>query len=101
MELKEVETCPLGSVCVEVKNGAVHRCKWFIKLQGKDAMGNDHNKEDCAISWWPLLQIETSKQTREQTAALNSMRNENIKRQDAAITLMKQGTDNVKTINAQ
>ena len=101
MAVEVIETCPLGSECVEVKNGAIHRCKWFIKLQGKDAMGKDHDTENCAIAWWPLLQVETSRQGLMQTAAINSMRNESIKRQDVAIDLMRQETDNVKVINAQ
>ena len=94
-------TCPLGSECVEVKNGAVHRCRWYIKLKGQDALGNNHDREDCAIAWWPLLQVETSRQGLQQTAAINSMRNESIKRQDMAINLMQQGPDNAKAINTQ
>jgi len=99
MGIEVVETCPLGSNCIEVKDGAVHRCKWYIKLQGKDATGNDHDEENCAIAWWPLLQVETSRQTLMQTSAINSLRNENITRQDAALELMRNG--HAKVTNTQ
>lgn len=75
MDLKEVRTCPLGSTCVEVKNGEIHRCMWHVKLVGIDAQGKEHDEYNCAIAWNPILQLEVSSKTKSQTSAVESLRN--------------------------
>lgn len=34
--------------------------------------------EDCSIKWLPVLLIESSKETRQAAAAVESLRNENV-----------------------
>ena len=58
MELKTVMTCPLGSKCEEIKDNAIHRCMWYIKLAGMDpTTGKEVDEHGCAMSWMPILLI--------------------------------------------
>ena len=81
-------TCPLGSTCETAKEGYIERCMWYTKLTGVGPDGKDRDEWSCAITWMPLLQIEMANTNRGQTAALESMRDENIKRQDVALRLI-------------
>jgi len=98
----EVITCPLGSKCYEIKDNKAHRCAWSLEIAGKDAQGNDCNDWRCAIVWQPILMMESSKASRSTTAAVESMRNETLKRQDVALAVAAQqfakGGDNVRHI---
>lgn len=77
MEIKTVLTCPLGSKCEEVKDGAIHRCAWFVKLAGKDPTSEKLiDEQGCAMSWVPILLIENSQQQKGTAAAVESFRNE-------------------------
>jgi len=77
-DLETVITCPLGSECREIKDGKVYQCRWFKKLRGKDAAGDEHDEWDCAISWQPLLTTEVAKQVVGTNASIQSMRNEQV-----------------------
>ena len=94
--------CPLGSKCevVETRNEeqVLITCPWYKKFQGQDMQGNDHDEWDCSIAWMPMLQIEMAGTNRGQTAAIESMRNETIKRQDAAINAMNKLEDDSRGI---
>jgi len=77
MEIKTVLTCPLGSVCSEVKDGAIHKCVWLVKLAGTNPnTGDKMDEEGCAMAWVPVLLIENSMQQRSTSAAVESFRNE-------------------------
>ena len=77
MEIKTVLTCPLGSSCEEVKDGAIHRCAWYTKLAGTNPnTGETIDEHGCAMSWMPMLLIENSMQQRSTSAAVESFRNE-------------------------
>jgi hypothetical protein len=79
MTIKTIITCPLGSTCEEVKDGAIHRCMWFIQLAGKDPQtGEDINTNKCSLAWLPILLVENAMTNRGQTAALESFRNESV-----------------------
>lgn len=76
MELKVVRNCPLGHKCEEAKDGAIHRCAWFIKLQGQDPQtGEMHDEMGCAMAWTPLLLIENARHVRSSNTALEGLRN--------------------------
>lgn len=81
-------TCPFGSTCEEIIDGVIHRCRWFIELEGIKADGEMTKQRDCAIAVMPMLQIEVAMTNRGQTAALESLRNETIERQDRALRLI-------------
>jgi hypothetical protein len=85
MELKTVLTCPLGSQCETIKDGAIHRCAWFIELDGQNPTTGEVVKEKgCAMSWIPILTIENSKQQRSTSVAVESFRNEMVKAQETS-----------------
>lgn len=77
MEIKTLLTCPLGSKCEEVKDGAIHRCAWYTKLAGTNPnTGEIVDEQGCAMSWLPMLLVENSMQQRSTSAAVESFRNE-------------------------
>lgn len=92
-EIVTVRTCPLGSVCEEIKDNKIYRCHWYIGVMGshKNSNGTEIEEERfaCAIAWLPTLQLEMSKTNRGQTSALESFRNETVKRQDDMINEVK------------
>lgn len=78
-EIKTVLTCPLGSKCEEIKDGAIHRCAWYTKLAGTNPnTGEVMDEHGCAMSWIPMLLIENSMQQRSTSAAVESFRNEMV-----------------------
>jgi len=96
MEIKTVLTCPLGSKCEEIKDGAIHRCAWWTKLAGTNPnTGEAVDEHGCAMSWLPMLMIENSMQQRSTSAAVESFRNEmttaNQTSQQILLTQMQQG----------
>ena len=85
MELKTVLTCPLGSQCETIKDNAIHKCAWFIELDGQHPTTGEITKEKgCAMTWLPVLMIENSKQQRSTSVAVESFRNEMVKSQEAS-----------------
>jgi hypothetical protein len=79
MEIKTVVTCPLGSKCEEIKDGAIHRCAWWTKLAGTNPnTGESVDEHGCAMSWLPMLLVENSMQQRSTSAAVESFRNEMV-----------------------
>ena len=98
MTLEVVNTCPLGSTCEEIIDGKIHRCRLFIMIKGKDAQGNEHNDWNCSFAWQPILQLENAKKTHELSAGVDSLRNENTKRQNAALSAMRL-IDNLPQLN--
>jgi hypothetical protein len=82
MTIETVLTCPLGSKCEEVRDGKIHRCAWFTKLNGKHpSTGELVDEHGCAITWLPVLLIENAAQSRGTTAAIESFRNEVVQPQ--------------------
>ena len=76
MEIKTVLTCPLGSKCEEVKDGAIHRCAWYTTLAGTNPnTGEQTDEHGCAMAWVPMLLVENSMQQRSTSAAVESFRN--------------------------
>ena len=85
MELKTVLTCPLGSKCEEIKDGAIHRCIWFQTFAGTNpSTGEQVDEKGCAMAWLPILMIENSKQQLGTGAAVESFRNEMVKATEAS-----------------
>lgn len=96
MDVKEV--CPFGSECEEARDNILYRCKLYIKMNGKDGAGNDHDRWDCSFNWQPIVQSETSGFTRHVAASIHKLRNETVKRQDAALKEVKEVIDGTKTL---
>ena len=91
MEIKTVLTCPLGSKCEEIKDGAIHRCHWFTKLAGTNPnTGEVMDEQGCAMAWLPMLMIENSMQQRSTSAAVESFRNETMQANQSSQLLLAQ-----------
>jgi len=71
--------CPLvKKPCLE--NG----CTFWTHVSGTHPQtGARLDQFDCSIKWLPMLLVENARSTRGAQAAVESMRNEVVKRQDA------------------
>lgn len=78
MKLQQGTYCPLvKKECLQTK------CAWFMQVRGTNPnTGEPVDEWGCAVTWLPILQIETTQQTRQSGAATESMRNEIVKRMD-------------------
>ncbi len=76
MKLEREHWCPLiGEECMKLK------CEWFTQMRGKNPQtGEDVDEWGCAVTWLPMLLIENSQQQRQTGAAVESFRNETVKR---------------------
>ena len=76
MDLEREHWCPLiGEECMKLK------CEWFTQVRGKNPQtGEDVDEWGCAVTWLPMLLIENSQQQRQTGAAVESFRNETVKR---------------------
>jgi predicted Ser/Thr protein kinase len=60
-------------------------CPWWTLVRGRDTnTGNEVDRWDCSISFFPMLMIEMSAQARSGAAAVESFRNEVVERADRA-----------------
>ena len=75
MQMKPGKFCPLiRKDCVGLK------CSWFTQVRGMNPNTGDLVDEwGCAVTWIPMLQIETSQQARQAGAAVESFRNEVVR----------------------
>lgn len=86
-----------------------HTCEWYILVRGKDPQSmKEYDNWGCAMRWLPIMAIENSQMQRQTAAAVESFRNETVKRQDQVINTIIQeaernshnaiGSDNTKLI---
>lgn len=66
--------CPLiKKECVE------NKCRWYVHLLGTNPQtGSELDKWGCAVEWLPILLVESSKEARHASAAVESFRNESV-----------------------
>ena len=76
MKLDREHWCPLiGEECMKLK------CEWFTQVRGQNPnTGEEVDEWGCAVTWLPMLLIENSQQQRQTGAAVESFRNETVKR---------------------
>ena len=72
MKLECGNFCPLiGKECIGLQ------CNWFTQIRGTNPnTGAPVDEWDSAVKWLPFLVIESSQQTRQAGAAVESFRNE-------------------------
>jgi uncharacterized LabA/DUF88 family protein len=93
--IETVLTCPLGHKCEEIKDNKIYRCAWFTTLAGRNPQtGENIDEKACAIAWLPLMQVEVAQSNRATSEAVVSLREETVKRQDAALSLVMFKKDN-------
>jgi len=88
--MKTVVTCPLGSECERIVDDHIERCAWYVKLAGHDPQsGKEIDDSRCAMAWQPILMIEGNGASHKVGAAIHSLRNETIKRQEQALEVVR------------
>ena len=82
IKVENGDICPLmGKTCIGLQ------CAWFTKVQGTNPQtGKDVEDWACAVAWLPMLAIENSQSTRMSGAAVESFRNEMVRRMDMPAT---------------
>ena len=87
MKIETRLTCPLGHKCEEIKDNVIHKCAWFTKLRGTNPNTNEEvDEHGCAITWLPVLLIESAGASRSTSAAVESFRNEMVEANKRVIT---------------
>lgn len=60
-----------------------HKCPLWVKVHGRNPnTGEDVDDWRCSFAWLPMMLIENAQQSRQAGAAVESMRNEIVKRMD-------------------
>lgn len=91
MKLQPGNFCPLlQKECIGLQ------CAWITQVRGMNPnTGEEVDEWKCAVAWMPMLQIETSQQSRQAGAAVESFRNEvvraNEQNQQLYINALNQG----------
>ena len=85
MKLEQGKFCPLiGKDCIGLQ------CSWFTQIRGTHPQtGQEIDEWGCAVTWLPMLMIENSQQQRQTGAAVESFRNETVKKLQDSVTQMK------------
>ena len=94
IKVENGDICPmLGKTCIGLQ------CAWFTKVQGTNPQtGKDIEDWGCAVAWLPMLAIENSQTNRMSGDAVESFRNEVVKRMDQPIVQTVQEPINIKDI---
>ena len=81
IKVESGDICPLmGKTCIGLQ------CAWFTKVMGHNPQtGKEVEEWACAVAWLPLLAIENSQNSRMSGAAVESFRNEMVKRMDNSV----------------
>ena len=81
IKVESGDICPLmGKKCIGLE------CSWFTKVIGHNPQtGKEVEEWACAVAWLPMLLVENSQKTRESGAAVESFRNEIVKRMDLSL----------------
>jgi|TARA_B100001057_G_scaffold259204_1_gene259397 hypothetical protein len=85
MKLEVGKFCPLiGKDCIGME------CSWFTQVRGRHPQtGEEIDEWGCAVTWMPVLLIDNTQQQRQTGAAVESFRNETVKKLQDSVTQMK------------
>lgn len=75
---------PTSPICPLIKGECLKEgCQFWTHIMGQHPQTQSEvDMHDCAVRWLPVLMIETSKETRQAAAAVESLRNENVNAAD-------------------
>ena len=83
---RKCKTCPQnGEPCVDGfrpdfkphTDGKIYACRWWTAVKGKDPQSETIlDFYDCSVPWMPVIGIEQSQMTRQNTATMQDFRNE-------------------------
>lgn len=89
MSVKVKSTCPLGHSCERISKNVLERCAWLVTLEGNNPQTDEPmNETKCAIAWEPILLVEGNRESFNVNRSVQSLRNENVKRQDLALEII-------------
>lgn len=76
-----------GKFCPLIKDDCIElKCSFYTHVRGTDPQSQREVDEyACAISWLPILLINTAQQARQGAAATESMRNELVTASETAV----------------
>jgi hypothetical protein len=79
-----------GNFCPLIKKDCVeNKCLWYTQVRGENPnTGEPIDEWGCAMNLLPVLLIENARQQRSTAAAVESMRNETVIRNDTTNTLL-------------
>ena len=85
MKIEVGKFCPLiGKDCIGLE------CSWFTEVRGRHPQtGEQIDEWGCAVTWMPVLLIDNTQQQRQTGAAVESFRNETVKKLQDSVTQMK------------
>ncbi len=85
MKIEVGKFCPLiGKDCIGLK------CSWFTEVRGTHPQtGEQIDEWGCAVTWMPVLLLDNTQQQRQTGAAVESFRNETVKKLQDSVTQMK------------
>ena len=87
--------CPLNKMMPCVGKD----CAWWIEMMVKETKtGEIQDASACAIVKTPILLLEQLRMTNGVQAAVESSRNENLKRQDALLGLLVEARENTRAL---
>lgn len=73
-----------------------HKCAWYTLVRGKNPQtGIDVDEWGCAISFGPMLTLETARQSRSAAAAVETLRNEVAKSAEVNTAVLFKLADNL------
>ena len=85
MKLEIKNNCPLNNF----ESCKKFDCGWFIQVRGTNPQtGEPQDEFACAITMLPLLMVETSMQTRQAGASIESFRNEMVKSNNETLKML-------------
>lgn len=78
--------CPLHRKSMDQ---VCHKCPWWVQLRGKNPQSTEEvDQWNCAIAWGPMLAINMAQEARQGAAAVESFRNEVVRRHDAGSAVL-------------
>lgn len=82
--------CPDTGFTQKCGDGRKGKCPHWIHVQGAHPQsGETVDMWDCSHRWLPILVIDLIRRTNSQGAAVESLRNELVKREDMATQIMR------------
>ena len=86
MKLEPGKFCPLiKKDCIQLQ------CNWFTQVRGTNPQsGQEVDEWSCAITWLPMLLINTAQEVRQGAAATESFRNDVAAATDASRNIVQQ-----------
>lgn len=86
--MKQIPRGPEGLYCPlwrDRMSKRCHTCPMWTQIRGRNPMtGEDTDQWMCAVSSLPMLLVENAQQGRSATAAMESFRNEVVRRSEAS-----------------